>query len=885
MNCYAHTHPDHPDESVHICQAKVHRLIFASSDHLVRLHPVFDMQSQPFDNAHRDSDGFIAHVRNADGVIQTLEEHLLETASLCSLFACALGLPLCGRLLGLIHDLGKYSAAFQKYIRDVTGLNGETAKFAAAKDRGAVDHATSGAQHIWDACTAKRIPSTLAQILSVVIMSHHSRSGLKDFVDLTGKSPFLQRLHREDHKTHKGEALDNAAEEILTEINQILHSPALSEEFKAAISRLIANTTEQVTRYNAFALLSRFLFSCLLDADRISTSDFENPKAAGFRTTGQIPDWPSLLSKFEEYIGSFNENTPINRIRTQISEECRAAATRSENLFTLQVPTGGGKTLASLRFALHRAASPATHQVDRIIYILPYTSIIDQNAEEVARILGPNAVLEHHSNLSEEKDKWRNRVLSENWDAPIVFTTSVQFLNSLFAAGTKTARRMHQLSNAILIFDEIQSLPVKTIHLFNNAINFLCQQGNTSVVLCTATMPLLQSVDPKFGRLPITEQSGIIRDKTALFRQLKRTAIINDCRPGGWSNDEIANHAKELQIQHESLLIICNTKKSALELFALLKLRADVPIVHLSTNMCPAHRRHRIARLRIQLNPECPKPIICISTQLIEAGVDLDFGCVIRSLAGLDSIIQAAGRCNRHGHRKMGYVHVLNFKEEILYAALKDIALAQEITKTRIFHEFQQDPEAFDHDLLSEKAMNQYYHYYFYQRAREMLYTCKAGKGNPPLAQSCSILSLLSTNEEAVNEAKRTQNSAALNLPFKHACSTAAQAFQVIDAPTQGIIVPYDQDGHSGSKIIADLAASYTNEDVSLADQVRLHKQAQQYTVNAFPHVIQKLAQEGALREIKTGEGIYYLDERFYHDDLGVTLDALSEQHYLGVHP
>ena len=831
-----------------------------------------------------DNATYIAHVRKADGQIQTLEDHLRETADLCSLFASVIGLPLCGRLLGLIHDLGKYSAAFQKYIRNVTGINGEAAQLDGEKDRGNVDHATSGAQYIWDAYTSKRIPGSLAQILSVVIMSHHSRSGMKDFVDLTGKSPFIKRLQRDSRDTHKTEAAEKAAVEILTEINQILHSSALVEEFKTAISSINGNTTEQVTRYNTFSLLSRFLFSCLLDADRISTIDFENPKGGNYRTTGQSPDWHSLLSKFETHIGSFKEETEINKIRNRVSEECRAAATRSDNLFTLQVPTGGGKTLASLRFALHRAASPVTHQVDRIIYILPYTSIIDQNAEEVRKIFGNDVVLEHHSNLAEEKNTWRNRVLSENWDAPIVFTTSVQFLNSLFAAGTKTARRMHQLSNAILIFDEIQSLPVKTIHLFNNAINFLCQQGNTTAVLCTATMPLLQNVDAKLGSLPITEQSEIIEDKAALFKQLKRTEIINGCRPGGWSNREIADHARELQGQHQSLLIVCNTKNSARELFDLVRSRTDVPIIHLSTNMCSAHRRHKIGQIRNQLDPENPQPLICISTQLIEAGVDLDFGCVIRSLAGLDSIIQAAGRCNRHGHRKTGYVHVLNFNEEILYAALKDIALAQEITKTRIFHEYHNDPKVFDHDLLSGKAMNQYYHYFLYQRSKEMLYPCKAGKGNLPLAQTCSILSLLSSNQESVNEAERTKNTSALQLHFPHAYSTAAQAFQVIDAPTQGIIVPYDQDGHEGSKIIADLAASYTNEEVTLADQVRLHKQAQQYTVNAFPHVIAKLAQEGALREIQPGEGIYFLDERYYTDDLGVTLEALSEQHYLGVH-
>lgn len=825
---------------------------------------------------------YIAHLREWDGIVQTLEDHLRETSDLCSQFASTLGLPLSGKLLGLLHDLGKYSAAFQQYIRDITGLNGDQAKFKAQKQR-KIDHATSGAQLIWDAYSSKRIPGSLAQILSVVLMSHHSRTGMKDFVDLTGQSPFLRRLSTKDDKTHKTESFENASQEVITEIENLLSSAALVEEFKNVIAGINAHTTEHITRQNTFSLLTRFLFSCLLDADRISTINFENPRAAEYRTTNQTPDWNQLLQRFETEIASFKPDTEINKLRAEIAEECRGAAPRVERLFTLQVPTGGGKTLASLRFALHRAASTATHPVDRIIYILPYTSILDQNAEEIRKILGDNAILEHHSNLAEEKDNWRNRVLCENWDAPIVFTTSVQFLNSLFAAGTKPARRMHHLCNAILIFDEIQCLPVKTIHLFNNSINFLCQHGNTSAVLCTATMPLLQRVNDKYGALPITENSGIIRDKRTLFKRLKRTEIIDECRPGGWSNKEIAQRAQTLQVEHRSLLIICNTKNSARQLFDLVKSLTDTPVVQLSTNMCPAHRRHKINFIRKRLDPNNPQPVICISTQLIEAGVDLDFGCVIRSLAGLDSIIQAAGRCNRHGHRKVGFVHILNFNEEILYASLKEIERAQQITQNRIFQEYNNDPASFEHDLLSEKAMDQYYYYYFHQRASEMLYPCKAGNGSPPLAQSCKLLSLLSENEEGMHEVKRIKNAAALRLPFKHAYSTAAQAFQVIDAPTQGIIVPYDDDGHCGSKIIGDLSAAYTDDEVSLADQIRLHKQAQHYTVNAFPHVIKKLTENNALREIKPGEGIYFLDERHYTDDLGVTLEALSEQHYLEV--
>lgn len=823
---------------------------------------------------------FIAHVRKSDGAIQSLEDHLAETATLCSQFAVAIGLPKCGYLVGLLHDLGKYSAEFQNYIREVTGLNGEEAKAEGDKKRGTIDHATAGAQIVWDANEAGNFPTFMAQVLGDVLMSHHSRSGMKDFIDLTGRSPFLDRIKRTN--THKNEAFDKASSDIRKEIDSLLNSPLLVDEFKSAIAVIQEATTDLVPRHNQLSLLTRHLFSCLLDADRLSTADFENPRGAEFRTSGQSPDWTLLLERFENHIGRFKAESEINQLRAQISNECRSAATRSDLLITLQVPTGGGKTLASLRFALHRAASSRTHRVDRIIYILPYTSILDQNSEVVRDILGEEAVLEHHSNLSEEKDTWRNRVLSENWDAPIVFTTSVQLLNSLFAAGTKTARRMHQLSNAILVFDEIQSLPIKTVHLFNNAIRFLTNQGNTTAVLCTATMPLLQSVNAKLGSLQLTPENEIIGNRDALFRKLKRTTIVDDCRPQKWTCQQIASYAHDLQNRHQSLLIVCNTKSSARQLFELLSSDKETPVIYLSTNMCPAHRRHRITEIYTKLDPENPQPVICISTQLIEAGVDLDFGCVIRSLAGLDSIVQAAGRCNRHGSREMGFVHVMNFKEEKLGASLKEIELAQQIT-LRILHEYSDDPAHFDHDLLSAKAMEEFYRYYFHQRAIEMPYPCQAGTGNPPLVKQCDLLDLLSCNRSSYDEATRTKNTTASSLPFKHAYSTAAQAFQVIDAPTQGIIVPYDFGTHCGSKLIGELASSYTNEQVTLADQVPLHKQAQQYTVNAFPNVIKKLEEQGALREIHPGEGIYYLDERHYHADLGVTLEALSEQHLLHI--
>jgi CRISPR-associated endonuclease/helicase Cas3 len=836
------------------------------------------------DRAKRPSFGisdYIAHVCESDGRIQTVEQHLGETGELAGLFTSAIGLPLCGRLLGLCHDLGKYSAAYQHYIRGITDLSGEDARIIAEAAQGTIDHASSGAQHVWSALSSKGTAANLlAQILSVALMSHHSRTGMKDFISLEGKSPFLDRLRRHEAKTFRQECVEKADPVILSEIDRLLGSSSLLEEFKTVASHLKASTNGKTTRLIAFSLLTRFLFSCLLDADRLSTANFEKVRDARFRTTGYIPNWPSLVAKLEDHLSGLETPSSINEIRRQVSDECRDAASRAGNLFTLPVPTGGGKTLASLRFALHRAAETGTDSlIERIIYVIPYTSIIDQNANSVRQILGAENVLEHHSNLTPENDTWRSRVLSENWDAPVVFTTSVQFFDSLFAQGTRTARRMHQLANSILIFDEIQTLPIKTIHAFNNSINFLTTFANTTVLLCTATMPLLHRVNPSLGALTLLPECEIITDKRALFEKLKRTEIVDKRRTKPWAHDEIVDFALECASLHRSTLVVCNTKDSARRLFEMLRAHPGSPgVIHLSTSMCPAHRKKLIDQLKDSLLPTPANSLICISTQLIEAGVDLDFGCVIRSLAGMDSIVQAGGRCNRHNERPVGYVYILNFGEEMLGKALADISNGQQITE-RVLGEFRDAPDSLDNDLLSEATMNRFYEYHFFQRAAEMLYPLPAGKGTPPIATKTSMLSLLSENQPARKAAERERSTEALELQLQQAFSTAAQAFRVIDAPTRGIIVPYSE----GVQIIADLSAAFANEGHPLREQVRLLKRAQQYTVNVFPHIVDKLAKQDAIREVQGGSGIFYLDERYYHADLGVTLEALSEQHYLQV--
>ena len=818
---------------------------------------------------------FIAHYCERDRRIQTVETHLRETAAAASNFAEKIGLPLCGRLLGLCHDLGKYSEEFQIYIREGCGFFGEEGRKNAKIKKGTIDHATAGAQLVWQSLPSDRLSRSLAQTLSVALMSHHSSTGMKDFISLDGKSPFLKRLATKDDRTHLDEARQKADSSVVDEIERILISPDLKQEFKILVTQIGQMAKSKTACLFSYGLLVRFLFSALLDADRINTANFEKQKTAQFRISRKLPDWLELAKKLDGKLVGFPVRNKIDEIRNRISEECLSASNRSERLFTLTVPTGGGKTLASLRFALHRAAQATTPRIDRIIYVVPYTTIIDQNAREVRNILGKDNVLEHHSNIIPEIDDWRNRVLSENWNAPIVFTTSVQLLNALFGQTTSSARRMHQLANAIIIFDEIQALPIKVVHSFNHAINFLTTTCNTTAVFCTATQPLFDSVNPLRGAVKFSNNSEIISDKAALFRDLKRTEIIDKTRPEKWSHTEIRNFAAECMVLHQSVLIVCNTKDSALRLFDALRETKDALIIHLSTSMCPAHRREKIDEIKARLDPENARPLICISTQLIEAGVDLDFGCVIRSLAGMDSIAQAGGRCNRNGNREIGYVYILNFGEEKLGPALSEISEAQQVT-LRVLGEFKSDPKFFKSDLLSEDAMKRYYEYYFFIRSEDMIYPLKAGKGKPPIAVDTSMLALLTENHAGREFASED----VLSLPLQQAFSTAAQAFQLFDAPTVGIIVPYGKDG---TKLIADMSAAFATEDCPLYQQISLIKKAQQFTVNVFPYMIEKLTKECAIREIQPESQIYYLDERHYHKDLGVTLEALSEQHFLNV--
>ena len=702
-------------------------------------------------------------------------------------------------------------------------------------------------------------------MLGLCIASHHGE-GLIDCLDGEGNAVWKKRFEKDDELTHLAECERNADEAVQKKAHELAGENLIRSLLKAVKPILSGSRINEKTKEFYLGCLTRFLFSCLIDADRINSSDFEREAQKEVRRLTEKPDWQPAIDKLEAKLADFENRYPIDEIRRRISDDCLKRAADSQGIYTLTVPTGGGKTLASLRYALHHAQK---HNLDRIIYIIPYTSIIDQNAQAVREILGEDWVLEHHSNLEPEKQSWQDKLLSENWDKPIVFTTMVQFLDAWFGGGTRGARHIHPMTNAVLIFDEIQTLPVKCVHLFCNVLNWLTIFGKSTAILCTATQPLLGESglqnSPKDKRESIAargllkqpahaEIMGKHQDLDKLFADLSRVEIRFNEKAGGWNVDEAGAFLLEQFQTTPSCLFIVNTKKWAQELYQYCKGRNVPPeaLFHLSTNQCAAHRKAIFDTIKARLKNG--KPVICISTQLIEAGVDISMACVIRALGGLDSIAQAAGRCNRHGEKKgKGQVWVLNLQEQDFTRILPDIQAGKNHAE-RVFRDFT------GQDILQPAAMQRYFEYYFYQRSDEMIYSVKN-------SATGSLLDWLSDN--ALNPYGEKNDKRSKPLPLlMQSFKSAGRAFQAIDAPTHAVIVPYGE----GAELIAKLCGEWDPKEMH-----RTLQKAQRYSVNVFPNVWDKLQKENALHETIEGSGIYYLNERYYNDEFGLSLDETSE--------
>jgi len=564
----------------------------------------------------------IAHaVMNADGTwrLHLLEEHLQAVSALAGRHAEPFGGADWAALAGLWHDLGKYRPPFQRYIRTATGLDAQDAHCEGKLGR--VTHSTAGALF------AQQRLGAAGRVLAYLIAGHHA--GLSDW--------------------HGGLEVRLAGEDAQTELDQSLaEGPSTDILSPAACALELRNIPGG---RDGFALWVRLLFSCLVDADFLDTETFMDPAKASRR--GDWPELAELGEHFDAHMADLDRQapaTPVNALRRDVRDHCLRAAALSPGLFSLTVPTGGGKTLSSMAFALEHARRYGKR---RIVYVIPYTSIIEQTADVFRGIFG-EAVIEHHSNAeaAPEDETSKGRLACENWDAPIVVTTSVQCFESLFAARTSRCRKLHNLVDSVLVIDEAQLLPPDFLQPILDVLNLLTRHYGVTVILSTATQPALASrtyFDPKLNVDGLDQVREIIPDPDDLYRRLKRVQVH---LPTDWHAPTAWENLAPRLSGHPSVLAIVNTRRHARDLHGLM----PVGTIHLSALMCGAHRSQVICDIKARLKAGTPTRVV--STQLVEAGVDLDFPVVYRALAGLDSIAQAAGRCNREGRLAAGEVHV-----------------------------------------------------------------------------------------------------------------------------------------------------------------------------------------------------------------------------------
>jgi CRISPR-associated endonuclease/helicase Cas3 len=793
--------------------------------------------------------GFIAHIRQTDGEVQTVQEHLKEVQELAGRFGDKIGMKYLAGLAGLLHDLGKNTNEFKHYIQQAVANPDNPPR------KGSVDHSTAGGRLLYQRfyTGAKKADEKLAvEWLAMCILSHHS--GLRDFLTPQSTSSFLERVSDKELTEY-----DHA---VTTFFDIQISKKEFDLHFHKAKVELLA-LLPSIKKHMTASLLIKYIFSCLIDADRSNTRRFEEKEQLeeAFDSHSFFENsYNSLMKVIESYSTAEDASHPINRLRSEMSRQCEEFAAHPSGIYTLSIPTGGGKTLASLRYALKHAI---THKKERIIYIVPFTTIIEQNAQEVRDIINNDPyILEHHSNVIENEPEDEDydvnlkklKLAKDNWDSPIIFTTMVQFLNTFYAKGTRNVRRLHHLTNAVLIFDEVQAVPIKCISLFNEALNFLHTLGKSSLVLCTATQPALDFVEHK---LKISADGEMIKNLSLVSESFKRVHILDWTTPLGYTAENLKQMVLEEMEKINSILIILNTKKAVRRLFDELAKeeesgRNEYTLFHLSTNMCPAHRKDVLSDLKKAL--AAGQKVICVSSQLIEAGVNISFECVIRSLAGLDSIAQAAGRCNRHGKDEIRNVYIINSAEEVL-KNLKEIQIGAEQTK-RLLGEFKEKPEAFGNDLLSPAAMSCYFKYYFYRIELELNYHISEIDKN--------LFDLLDSNKDYFG-AYKNKHGVPFPLASRQSFATAEQYFNVIDSPTTSVLVPYNEEAR---ELMLDL-----NGELDLGQLGSLLKKAQQFVINIYSHELKELDKSGDIYPLMNGN-IFALREVAYSRKFGLELDG-----------
>lgn len=735
---------------------------------------------------------------------QPLAEHLEAVSRLTSLRAEKFGAARLGAIIGLLHDLGKYAPEFQDYI---------------AGRGSSPDHATAGAREI-QALTSGTGPDRFAALIAAYCIAGH-HAGLSNW---RGDRALSERLVKK-----------------LPELDPAWRR-ALAPEANGLFPKTFKRHANKGRAAFQLAMLGRMLFSCLVDADYLDTEKFY-AEAEG---NSVDRDWPALTDIIDGLVAGFDDHmadltaragdSPLGRLRAEILAHARGKAALSRGVFTLDVPTGGGKTLASLGFALDHAKA---HRMDRIVYGIPFTSIIDQTAAIFRDVLGEKHVLEHHSAIESERQDRKSpeqegepdvrdkmRLAMENWAAPVVVTTNVQLFESLFANHPSRCRKLHNLANAVIILDEAQTIPLPVLRPCVAALDELVRNYGCSVVLCTATQPALAA--PRFkGGFDLSKDAELAPNPAALAQKLRRVTL--DVRSKPLADTELA---AEIAAAKQALVIV-NSRKHALDLYRAAKAADLTDIIHLTTRQTAADRRRILAAIRDDL--KAGRPCRVVATSLVEAGVDLDFPLVWRAEAGLDQIAQAAGRCNREGRRPVADSIVTVFRP----------TEAKPPSEFRPFIEAMQRVIPHHDDLLSPEAIQRYFNEVYWQRGEKHLdqITVRASDGS---AEKMSVLDafLIGTNT--------------LDFPYR----AVAEGFRLIEGGMEPVIVAAEDEPRS---IIARLRAG----TISVGAAAR---RLQNFIVQVPPAWRRKLIANGHA-EFISGYGDQFAElksQRLYTSELGL---------------
>lgn len=734
---------------------------------------------------------FIAHVRKKENdewdAPQLLAEHLKGVAALAEVFAAKFESGEWAKAAGLAHDAGKARVEWQKYLRLKSGFFDETAHLEGKP--GKIPHAIHGAKLV-----EEQFGKEIGRILAYCIAGHHA--GLPDWSNGEGA----------------GQASLQFQETQVKGVADI--APFVAAGLKTC--KPMAPPRQFSRDGLDMALWIRMLYSALVDADFLDTETYMEPGRVGLR--GGYCSIVQLLDRFNEFMNQLDkssEMTSVNQIRRDIRTKCVRMAGEPQGVFSLSVPTGGGKTLSSLAFGLEHAK---VHGLDRIIYVIPYTSIIEQNADVFRAAVGSDQVVEHHSSLVEEDVTAKGRLAAENWDAPIIVTTSVQFFESLFAAKSSRCRKLHNICKSVIVLDEAQLVPADYLTPILEALQLLVDHYQVSLVISTATQPAFderQTSEKRFAGLRnIREIMGDTGEVKRLYNQLRRVRVElpGDLRtPSDWETIAV-----EL-IQYDQVLCIVSDRQSCRALYELM----PEGTYHLSALMCGQHRSEMIREIKEKLKAN--QKVRVISTQLVEAGVDFDFPVVYRALAGLDSIAQAAGRCNREGKLfpALGKVTVFVPPKKAPLGILRKAAE----TTCGIMARTMDDP--LKYELFEEYFSELYW------------------KVN-------------SLDVKEIGQLLRPDQRE-LGISFR----TAADRFRLIDGSAQtAIFVRYGQ----GEALIDELKAKGPDR--------QLLRKLQRYVVNVYGPEFNQLLQQGAIEEVYPQ--IYALTTRFqYSKAIGLLLEAV----------